>query len=119
MLRSNGLRRRLTLFCSRSSESPQSELDAPSVRRMATDRTLCRLRSESKDPKLLNISYIISRRATVEVFSSKKSSLGDFVGEVISNLVAGKIAEGLTGLVKGAIRKLLGSSSGSAKTDRV
>ena len=77
------------------------------------------LRSESKDPKLLNISYIISRRATVEVFSSKMSTLGDFVGGVITKLVEGKIAEGLTGLVTGAVNKLLGASSGAAKTDRV
>jgi len=89
------------------------------VRWTATDGSLCHLRSESKDPKLLNISYIISRRASVEVFSSKKSTLGEFVGDVINNLVAGKVAEGLTGLIKGAIGKLLGASSGSAKTDRV
>lgn len=96
-----------------------TKLDALSVRRPATDRTVCHLRSDAKDPKLLNISYIISRRSSVEVFSSKKSTLGDFVGDVINNLVAGKIAEGLVGLVKGAIGKLLGASSGSAKTDRV
>ena len=87
--------------------------------RTATERILCNLRSESKDPKLLNISYIISRRATVEVFSSKKSTIGDFVGDVINKLVAGKIAEGVTSLVTGAVGKLLGASSGSAKTDRV
>ncbi|KAL9045430.1 MAG: hypothetical protein Q9214_001522 [Letrouitia sp. 1 TL-2023] len=83
------------------------------------DNFLLEIESESKDPKLLNISYIISRRATVEVFSSKKSSIGDFVGDVIKKLVAGDIKEGLIGLVTGAVDKVLGASSGSAKTDRI
>ncbi|KAI9801967.1 MAG: hypothetical protein M1825_003022 [Sarcosagium campestre] len=83
------------------------------------DNFLLEIESDSKDPKLLNINYIISRRATVQVYSSKKSSLGAFVGTAIKDLVSGKIAEGLTGLLTGAIDKVLGSSSGSASTDRV
>ena len=81
--------------------------------------TLYYRRSGSKDPRLLNISYIISRRASVEVYNSKKSTLGVFVADLITSLVAGKTVEGLTTLIKGAVGKVLGASSGSAKTDRV
>ncbi|KAI9697883.1 MAG: hypothetical protein M1820_007670 [Bogoriella megaspora] len=83
------------------------------------DNFLLEIESDSRDPKLLNISYIISRRATVEVFSSKKSSLGEFVGDAIAGLVSGKIVDSLVALISGAITKIMGASSGSAKTDRV
>jgi hypothetical protein len=68
---------------------------------------------------LLKISYIISRRTSVDVFQNKKSELGSFVGKVIGKLVEGQVKEGLIALAEGALDKLLGSASGAAKTEKV
>jgi len=80
---------------------------------------LLELGNDSSNTKLLKISYIISRRTSVDVFEAEKSDLGPFIGKIIGKLVDGQVKEGLISLAEGAIDKLLGSSSGAAKTDKV
>ncbi|KAB2098888.1 hypothetical protein AG0111_0g12908 [Alternaria gaisen] len=79
---------------------------------------LASVENSGNDHKLLKISYIISRRMSIDVFSAKSSDLGDFVKQIIGKLADGKVMEGIAGMAGTVINKLFGSASGSAQTER-
>ncbi|KAG9187003.1 hypothetical protein G6011_10111 [Alternaria panax] len=79
---------------------------------------LTNVENNGNDHKLLKISYIISRRTSIDVFSAKSSDLGEFVKQIIGKLADGKVMEGIAGMAGTVINKLFGSASGSAQTER-
>ena len=85
----------------------------------ATDKTACPCRSNGDDHKLLKISYIISRRTSIDVFSGKSSDIGNFAKGLIGKLADGKVMEGLGDAAGTLLTKLIGSSSGSAQTETI
>lgn len=76
-------------------------------------------RSNGNDHKLLKISYIISRRTSIDVFTGKSTDIGNFAKDLISKLADGKVMEGLGNLAGTLLNKLFGSASGSAQTERI
>lgn len=79
---------------------------------------LLEVENSGNDHKMLKISYIISRRTSIDVFSGKSNDLGDFVATIISKIADGKVMEGITSLAGTVINKIFGSASGSAQTER-
>ncbi|KAJ4146066.1 hypothetical protein LMH87_004896 [Akanthomyces muscarius] len=75
--------------------------------------------SNGNDHKLLKISYIISRRTSIDVFTGKSTDIGNFAKDLISKLADGKVMEGLGNLAGTLLNKLFGSASGSAQTERI
>ncbi|KAH6971229.1 hypothetical protein BKA56DRAFT_694287 [Ilyonectria sp. MPI-CAGE-AT-0026] len=75
--------------------------------------------SNGNDHKLLKISYIISRRTSIDVFTGKSSDIGKFAKDLIGKLADGKVMEGLGDLAGTLLNKLFGSASGSAQTERI
>jgi hypothetical protein len=67
---------------------------------------------------LLKISYIISRRTSIDVPSAKGNDLGDFVKGIITSLADGNVMKGIGDLAGTVIKKLFGAASGSAQTER-
>ncbi|KAL1791776.1 hypothetical protein ACET3X_009527 [Alternaria dauci] len=79
---------------------------------------LASVENSGDNHKLLKISYIISRRTSIDVFSAKSNDLGEFVKQIIGKLADGKVMEGIAGMAGTVINKLFGSASGSAQTER-
>ena len=75
-------------------------------------------RNSGNDHKLLKISYIISRRTSIDVFSGKSSDISEFVKEIIGKVADGKAMENINGIAGSVINKLFGSASGSAQTEK-
>jgi hypothetical protein len=75
-------------------------------------------RNSNNDHKLLKISYIISRRTSIDVFSSKGNDLGDFVKDIITSISGSNVMNSIGALAGTVIKKLFGSASGSAQTER-
>jgi hypothetical protein len=76
-------------------------------------------RRNGNDHKLLKISYIISRRTSIDIFEGKSNDIGEFAKTLIGKLADGKIMEGLGDLAGTMLTKLLGSASGSAQSERI
>lgn len=115
----SGPKRSLTTSWGRSSKYSLSlGLSSPLVR-SELKYLLSFTRSNGIDHKLLKISYIISRRTSIDVFTGKSSDIGQFAKDLISKIADGKIMEGLGNLAGTLLNKLFGSASGSAQTERV
>ena len=77
-------------------------------------------RSNGDDHKLLKISYIISRRTSIDIFQGQQTKVGEFINTIIKGFSeGGKVMDTIGNLAAGVIEKLFGSSSGSAQTERV
>ncbi|KAG5746114.1 hypothetical protein H9Q69_006692 [Fusarium xylarioides] len=77
------------------------------------------IESNGNDHKLLKISYIISRRTSIDVFTGESSDIGKFTKDLIVKLTDGKVMEGLGNLAGSLLNKLFGSASGSAQTEKI
>ncbi|KAK3687873.1 hypothetical protein B0T22DRAFT_439455 [Podospora appendiculata] len=69
--------------------------------------------------QLLKISYIISCRTSVDVFTGKSSDIGKFAEDLIQKLCSGDIVKGLRSLAGTLLNKLFGSASGSAQSEKI
>ena len=77
------------------------------------------IRRNGNDHKLLKISYIISRRTSIDIFKGKSSDIAEFAEGLISKLAGGNVLEALGSLTGTILKKLIGASSGSAQTEKI
>lgn len=89
------------------------------ARSLFTDKSLAPVRKNGNDEKLLKISYIVSRRTSIDVFTGKSSDIGPFAKDLIVKLAEGSVKEALSNLTGTLLSKLLGAASGSAQTERI
>ena len=77
------------------------------------------LRRNGNDEKLLKIDYVVSRRASINIFQGQSSDIGKFAKEIIEGFSEGQIVKTAGKLAEGVINKIFGASSGSAQTERL